>query len=84
MTNLVKVKVLRTVLVAGDTIYGRKIIADTEDEVPAELFEGLRDAGYVKEPDAAGPVAPPTSEIAPVVAKEAPTAPRRGRPRKDA
>lgn len=42
-----KVTVLRTVLVADGTPYGRQIVAGTSDEVPADLFGGLEAEGYV-------------------------------------
>jgi len=53
--------VLRTVLVADETIYGRQIDAGTVDCVPLELFDALAAEGYVEdapiEPAAAKTVA---------------------------
>jgi hypothetical protein len=48
MSNLMKCRVLKTVRVAdGGNPYGREIQKDTDDQVPAELYAGLKDAGYI-------------------------------------
>ena len=49
--TMTPVRVLRDVRVAHPgTIYGREIVAGTDDEIPAELFESLKAAGYVAAP----------------------------------
>lgn len=60
MTDI-KVNVLRTVRVAHPgTVYGREIVKDTIDVVPAEQFDDLRAAGYVEAQE--GEVEPAKSE----------------------
>lgn len=49
MPTLKRVKVLRTVLVADETIYGRQIDAGTVDCVPLALFDALAAEGYVED-----------------------------------
>ncbi len=52
--TMVSVRVLRDVRVAqAGTIYGRDILAGTDDQIPAGLFEGLEAAGYVAAIEAA-------------------------------
>lgn len=47
MSNI-KCRVLKSVRVAETgNPYGREIVRDTDDEVPAELFDDLKDEGYV-------------------------------------
>lgn len=49
--TMTPVRVLRDVRVAHPgTIYGREIVAGTDDEIPTELFESLKAAGYVAAP----------------------------------
>ncbi|EHK56908.1 hypothetical protein [Allomesorhizobium alhagi] len=48
MSDMLKVKVLRTVRVADGTAYGREIVKGTDDEVPAGLFDGLKAEKYVE------------------------------------
>lgn len=49
MAVMKKVRVLRTVKVSEDGIHAREIIADTDDEIAADLFDGLVAEGYVAE-----------------------------------
>jgi hypothetical protein len=49
MSALKAVAVLISVRVAEEgNVHGREIIKGTEDEIPEELFEDLRAAGYVE------------------------------------
>ena len=64
---MIDVKVLRTVRVAvAGNVYGREILAGTDDTVPDDAFEGLRDEGYVEAIGAAPPV-PPADDTTPVI-----------------
>lgn len=51
--NLMRVKVLRTVEVATNIegTASKLIVSGTHDEIGTHLFEMLRDAGYVAEPE---------------------------------
>lgn len=51
MAEQVKVSVLRNVPVSDDGIRSRMLVRDTDDTVPADLFEGLRNEGYVRRAD---------------------------------
>ncbi|MER9901610.1 hypothetical protein [Mesorhizobium sp. M0130] len=49
MSAMKAVTVLMSVRVAEEgNLHGREIVKGTEDQVPAELFEGLKEAGYVE------------------------------------
>lgn len=63
--STIPVHVLRSVRVAEPgNIYGREIVAETGDVVPAELFDGLEAAGYIAAagaPENKAPAADPIS-----------------------
>lgn len=62
MPNSVPVRVLRTVrIAAAGTVYGREIVAGTDDEVPEDLAADLVVSGYC-EPRTVEPPPPPPPE----------------------
>lgn len=59
MPNSVPVRVLRTVrIAAAGTVYGREIVAGTDDQVPEDLVADLVAGGYC-EPRTVEPPPPP-------------------------
>lgn len=73
--STIPVYVVRAVRVADGTVHGRMIIADTEDAVPADVYQGLLDEGFVIPLGDENKLEPPAEEVA--IDK-----PRRGRPPK--
>lgn len=68
--TMVSVRVLRDVRVAqAGTIYGRDILAGTDDQIPAGLFEGLEAAGYVAAIEAT-PAPEPAAAVHPMFVEE--------------
>ncbi|BBK37695.1 hypothetical protein STAQ_27730 [Allostella sp. ATCC 35155] len=65
MPNSVPVRVLRTVRVAvAGTVYGREIVAGTDDQVPEHLAPSLIAAGYCEPRPTEPPPPPPIPPVA--------------------